>query len=115
LQKLGGGVIEGFVDLTFEDASGDLTIVDYKTDRLPKGASLERSARPYRLQVGAYAHAVETATGRRVTSAWIVFARRAADGLPAAYRLPDLDGAKRQAASAALEATAVGLHGSSGR
>lgn len=103
LPTLGGGILEGFVDLVYEGPSGDLGIVDYKTDTIASGGSLQQAARPYRLQIGAYAHAVEAATGRRVSEAWIVFARRAAEGLQGAYRVPDLEGARRDASVAAFE------------
>ncbi|MBI2951431.1 PD-(D/E)XK nuclease family protein [bacterium] len=103
LPTLGGGVLEGFVDLVYVEPSGELGIVDYKTDTVGERGSLERAARPYRLQLGAYAHAVEAATGRRVGAAWIVFARRAAEGKPAAYRITDLEAAKRRAAVAAFD------------
>ncbi|MBI4219867.1 MAG: UvrD-helicase domain-containing protein [Chloroflexi bacterium] len=103
LPALAGGVLEGFVDLVYEEPPGDLGIVDYKTDTTGKGTSLERAARPYRLQLGAYAHAIEAVTGRRVAAAHIVFARRAAEGAAAAYALPDLEAAKRGAREAGVE------------
>ena len=53
-----GGLIEGTVDLAFEDAEG-YTVVDFKTDREIEGA-LDR----YRRQVQIYAAAVASATGK---------------------------------------------------
>jgi hypothetical protein len=109
-------ILEGVIDLIFEDASGGLVIVDYKTDgaaatsqgEVDAGGqgSLERAARRYRGQLGAYALAVEQATGRRVSEAIIVFASRAAEGKDAEYHLPDLAGAMREAGELAAAAFA---------
>ena len=53
-----GTVVEGIVDLAFED-NGVWTVVDYKTDRELAAAGEER----YRRQVALYASAVARATG----------------------------------------------------
>ena len=60
----GDGSLHGFIDLLFEERDG-LVVVDYKTDRVGPEETSESSAR-YRLQGGAYAHAVQRVTGRRV-------------------------------------------------
>jgi ATP-dependent exoDNAse (exonuclease V) beta subunit len=57
-----GTLVEGVVDLAFEDDSG-WTIVDYKTDRELAAAGEER----YRRQVALYAAAVSQATGKPAT------------------------------------------------
>jgi ATP-dependent exoDNAse (exonuclease V) beta subunit len=88
----GGGTIEGVIDLIFENPSGDLVIVDYKTDRVA-GTGLEEAAAPYVSQLGAYVYAVERSTGCRVAEAIILFARRADVGEPAEYVLADIPGA----------------------
>jgi len=67
-----GGVLEGFVDLLFEDDDG-LVVVDYKTDRPRPGRSLSDAAATYRLQVAAYAMALEASTGLCVTRCVLVF------------------------------------------
>jgi ATP-dependent exoDNAse (exonuclease V) beta subunit len=67
-----GGVLEGFVDLLFEDDDG-LVVVDYKTDRVHGGPSPADPAAPHRLQVAAYAVALEASTGRPVTRCVLVF------------------------------------------
>ena len=100
-------ILEGIIDLIFEDTVGELVIVDYKTDgaaAVSQGASdvdapgsLELAALPYISQLGAYALAVEQATGHKVTDAVIVFAARALMGLDAEYHLPDLEAAKKDA------------------
>jgi ATP-dependent exoDNAse (exonuclease V) beta subunit len=68
-----GGVLEGFVDLLFEDEDG-LVIVDYKTDRITGAPQPPDVATAYLLQVAAYALALETSTGRRVHRCVLVFA-----------------------------------------
>jgi ATP-dependent helicase/nuclease subunit A len=53
-----GAIVEGQVDLAFEDDDG-YVVVDFKTDREIEGA-VDR----YRRQVQIYAAAIATATGR---------------------------------------------------
>jgi ATP-dependent exoDNAse (exonuclease V) beta subunit len=103
----GRTALEGFVDLIFEDENGDLVVVDYKTDQVGESGSLDSAAAPYEAQLGAYAYAIEKSTGRRVSEAWLVFSRRALAGLESGYRLPDLDGARRDALERAREAVGV--------
>ena len=100
----GAGVLEGIIDLIFEDGASDLVLVDFKTDRVPETGSLEDAAVPYVPQLGAYAEAVRRTTGRDVSEAWLVFARRAAAGLDAEYLIPDVVAAAEQARALALRA-----------
>jgi ATP-dependent helicase/nuclease subunit A len=79
-----GRVLEGYIDLLHEDATGDLTVVDWKTDRGRTDAEVDAALGRYRLQGGAYALAVEQATGRKVSSVRFVFCR--AGGAPAVER-----------------------------
>jgi ATP-dependent exoDNAse (exonuclease V) beta subunit len=58
----GATVVEGVVDLAFEE-NGDWIVIDFKTDREITGAGEER----YRRQVAAYCAAIERATGTRAT------------------------------------------------
>ena len=69
-----GILVEGFVDLLYERADG-LVVVDYKTDVTSDEDELRRR---YRLQGGAYALAVEAATGRAVAA--VAFVRAAHPG-----------------------------------
>jgi len=69
---VGGGVLEGFVDLVLEDEAG-LVVVDYKTDRTGGRPGLESAAARYRPQVASYALALEEATGRPVQRCVLVF------------------------------------------
>jgi ATP-dependent helicase/nuclease subunit A len=55
-----GSLIEGVVDLAFEDEDG-WTVVDFKTD-----AELAADLGRYRRQVGLYASMVARATGKNV-------------------------------------------------
>jgi ATP-dependent exoDNAse (exonuclease V) beta subunit len=59
LSLAGGTVVEGIVDLAFEE-NGIWTVVDYKTDRELAAAGEER----YRRQVAIYAAAIAQATGQ---------------------------------------------------
>ena len=60
----GDGILHGFIDLLFEEDDG-LVIVDYKTDAVPAAETPEAVLR-YRLQGGAYAHALQEITGKHV-------------------------------------------------
>jgi ATP-dependent helicase/nuclease subunit A len=65
------GVFEGFVDLLVDEGDG-LVVVDYKTDRVTGPARAQAIAR-HRIQVAAYANAVEAITARPVTRCVLVF------------------------------------------
>jgi ATP-dependent helicase/nuclease subunit A len=64
-----GGLIEGFVDLLFEEDDG-LVVVDYKTDRIIDGAV---PVEAHRLQVATYALGLESSTGMPVIRCVLVF------------------------------------------
>jgi ATP-dependent helicase/nuclease subunit A len=66
-----GGVLEGFVDLLFEDDDG-LVVVDYKT-HAPDGSTDVADIAAYRQQVAAYALALEASTGRPVVRCVLLF------------------------------------------
>ena len=58
------GCVAGVVDLLLRDpASGDVVVVDFKTDQVEPGAELERRAAAYALQGRVYARAVREALG----------------------------------------------------
>ena len=67
-----GGSLQGFIDLLFEE-SGELVVVDYKTDEVPAepGEVISR----YRMQGAAYALAVQKATGLTVKEVIFLFPR----------------------------------------
>ncbi len=69
---VGDRVVEGYVDLLVRTEDG-LVIVDYKTDRLRGDAALDARAGEYRLQLAAYAAALEAVTGERVAAGVLVF------------------------------------------
>jgi len=83
-------VVEGYIDLLYESADGELVVVDYKTDQARDDADLDASVSRYRLQGAAYAAVLEAALGRKVSRCVFVFARkggaveRVIDDLPAA-------------------------------
>ena len=65
-----GRLIEGYIDLLYEDERGELVVVDYKTD-----ADLDAAPERYRLQAATYALALETTLGCPVSRAVFVFCR----------------------------------------
>ena len=72
LGLLGGGLVEGRMDLLFREEDG-LVIVDYKSDRIAPEAVAER-LRVYRGQAAVYAFATAQATGLPVKEVIFVFA-----------------------------------------
>ena len=68
---VGDGVLEGFIDLMFEEEQG-LVLVDYKTDAVDE-EGLDDAMMRYRMQGGAYALAVQDATGRPVKEVAFLF------------------------------------------
>ena len=48
---VGAGIVEGFIDLLFEEEGG-FVIVDYKTDALGSSDAVERAMARYHLQGG---------------------------------------------------------------
>ncbi|MBI3969913.1 MAG: UvrD-helicase domain-containing protein [Chloroflexi bacterium] len=93
----GGSLLEGVADLLFEYADGTVGIIDYKTDHEDTAAGARASQ--HRMEGGAYALAVQAATGRKVHSVEFVFAAHA--GATVAYRGDQVD-ALIAAASRAL-------------
>ena len=58
-------VIEGIIDLLYEDAAGELVILDYKSDEVRSESDVASRMSHYKYQGAAYAAAVERATGLR--------------------------------------------------
>lgn len=58
-------VIQGTIDAFFEDENGDITIVDYKTDKVISGDK-DKIAQRYKVQLDYYAKAVEIIFGKKV-------------------------------------------------
>ncbi len=69
---IGDGIVEGFIDLLFEEEDG-FVIVDYKTDTVPSEDAIERAMGRYRLQGGAYALALHKAAGVNVKEVSFLF------------------------------------------
>ena len=90
----GGGSLHGFIDLLFEETDG-LVVVDYKTDAVSAREAPEAVAR-YRLQGGAYAHAIQQVTRMPVKEVVFLYLEPAREA-----RLDDLAGAMADAASEA--------------
>ena len=84
---VGGKVLDGYVDLCFEDGDG-LTVVDYKTDAVRDLVEVEESSERYSLQAAAYALALHDATGLPIRRCVLVFL--APPGRPVEFEVPDL-------------------------
>ena len=69
---VGETVLERFIDLLFEE-EGDLVVVDYKTDSLETEEEIAERSGHYRIQAGAYALALQEATGRSVKEVVLLF------------------------------------------
>ena len=98
-------LIEGYVDLVFDSGDG-FVIVDFKTDR---DADVSAAARRYELQLGAYAVALEEATGRQVVETWVVMAAGGEEsGIAPAARVPVNEALRDKVRAAAREAAVAG-------
>ena len=71
-------VIEGIIDLLYEDAAGQLVILDYKSDAVRNDADVDSKMAHYQYQGAAYAVAVETATSIPVKAVRFLFMRAGA-------------------------------------
>ena len=69
---VGKGVLEGFIDLLFQEDDG-LVVVDYKTDYIDAGEREEQAVEKYRIQAGSYALAIRRATGEPVKEIVLLF------------------------------------------
>ena len=83
-------VIEGIIDLLYEDTAGQLVILDYKSDAVGNDADVDSKMAHYQYQGAAYAVAVETATRMPVKAVRFLFMRAGAvrqiDDLPSLIR-----------------------------
>ena len=93
---IGDGVLEGFIDLMFEE-EGSLVLVDYKTDAVDQN-DLDDVMTRYRMQGGAYALAVQGATGRPVKEVAFLFLH-----LGRTESLTDIASLTAEAEAAAIE------------
>ena len=66
-------VIEGIIDLLYQDNDGQLVILDYKSDRVDDDDAADAKLEDYRMQGVAYAAAVERATGNTVKTVQFLF------------------------------------------
>ena len=68
-------VIEGIIDLLYQDIDRKLVIVDHKSDYVPNSAALSAKVELYSWQGAAYASAVREATGMEVKDVQLLFVR----------------------------------------
>ena len=97
---VGDGSLHGFIDLLFEEGNG-LVVVDYKTDAVTEEQLPEVIDR-YRLQGGAYAHAIRQVTGKAVKEVVFLYLQPKRE-----VALPDLAGAMADARDGGPVAIAV--------
>ena len=88
---IGDGSLHGFIDLLF-DEEGDLVVVDFKTDSVSAAEVAGPLKVDYRLQGGAYAHAIRQVTGKVVKEVVFLYLQSRRD-----VRLEDLNQAMRDA------------------
>ena len=81
-------VIEGIIDLLYQDEDGQLVILDYKSDRVEDSVGADAKLEDYRTQGVAYAAAVERATGNTVKAVQFLFVQLQ-DGLREVDNLRD--------------------------
>ena len=100
-------VVEGYIDLLYEDAAtGDLVVVDYKTDALGAMPEIDSPrAEQYRRQGAAYAWCIEQSTGRAVGEVVLLYLRP--DG--SAARADRLSGRQLRSAIGAVPRSAAAL------
>ena len=91
---VGDGSLHGFIDLLFEEENG-LVVVDYKTDAVTE-AQLPEVMDRYRLQGGAYAHAIGQITGKGVKEMVFLYLQPKSE-----VALPNLADAMNEARAAA--------------
>ena len=84
-------VVEGIIDLLYQDEDGQFVILDYKSDQVDSEKDVDAKLRHYRMQGAAYAAAVEGATGEMVKAVQFLFVRRP-DGLREIGNLRELIG-----------------------
>lgn len=71
-----GKVLEGVLDLVFQNPDGSIEVVDYKSDRVTSETEVDaKMADGYARQGRAYADLVEASLGQRPVHVWFVFVR----------------------------------------
>jgi len=71
-----GLVLEGFIDLLYETPQGRLVVVDFKTDAIRDGDTVEQKTAHYRLQGATYAWCAQQATGKSVEKVVFLYLSR---------------------------------------
>ena len=89
---IGDGSLHGFIDLLFEEHGDLVVIVDFKTDSVSADEVASPLKEDYRLQGGAYAHAIRQVTGKVVREVVFVYLQPRCE-----VRLEDLHQAMRDA------------------
>ncbi len=69
-----GILVEGFIDLLYQNPVGDFVLVDYKTDAYSSSAHIADRMDKYRIQAATYALLLERSAGVQVSRCVLVFA-----------------------------------------
>ncbi|MGH3471531.1 MAG: PD-(D/E)XK nuclease family protein, partial [Nocardioidaceae bacterium] len=73
-ERSDGVLVEGFVDLIYQDDDGSLVVIDYKTDAVPEAALVARTEF-YAPQLRAYLDSLRLATGQTKVRGELLFLR----------------------------------------
>ena len=68
-------VVQGIIDLLYEDDDGSLVVVDYKSDAVSNESEAQSRMAHYKHQGAAYAAALQRATGKTVAAVRFIFLR----------------------------------------
>ncbi len=71
--EIEGVLLDGFIDLLYEQPNGKLVVVDYKTDALRPGEAVDAAVERYRLQAASYALILEESLQREVERCVLFF------------------------------------------
>jgi len=96
-------LLDGCIDLAYRDADGYFVIVDYKTDNSTSLDLFTQKLSRYRIQVAAYALAVEKTTGEKVSSCVLLFIPRKEHNFMKTAQEVRIEGAELAAAKAEVE------------
>ena len=82
-------VVEGIIDLLYQDSDGGLVVIDYKTDDVSNEMEVQEKMAQYQYQGAAYAFALNAATGKPVRAVKFLFIR---PSIPVVQEIEDLEG-----------------------
>lgn len=66
-------LVQGIIDLTFEDENGNMILVDYKTNYFKTDKEKETLIKEYKLQINYYKKAITTLMNKKVSHSYLYF------------------------------------------